>query len=500
MSDAVKGGAMRISISGRFIIGFADGDHFVYENGEVVYENDRIVFVGHGYAGHADTAIDYGDAIISPGFIDLDALADIDHAILDCWGAPDRLRGMRWSEDYFRSGRRDVFSREDQAQNRRYALAQLLLNGITTALPIAAETYKAWAETYDEFADIVAIGDELGIRLYLGPSYRSGVNVTRADGTPDVMWDEPLGEEGLRQAIAFVRAFDGANGGLARGMLAPARIETVTLDLLRASKRASDELGCPIRLHAAQSRTEIAFLDRWYGKTPIELLHEIGFLGPRTLIPHAIYLRGRHGLPPGDNDEVRLLAESGTSVIYCPLANARYGGQLESYDEYRAAGVNIAMGTDTFPPDMIQALALGHYLAKAVAEDAAAADFADLYRALTLGGAAALGRDDLGRLAPGAKADITVVDLSALRTGPIADPIRSLVMNCTGSCVRDVIVDGRHVVRDRAIPGLDGEALRGWAQAYFDRYQSAFSAWDYRRRPTEELFPVSFPTVAQPRT
>lgn len=489
---------MRTRLGARFVVGFAGGDHVVYENGEVVYEDDRVVFVGHGYSGHADAAFDYGDAIVGPGFIDLDALADIDHAILDCWGMPDRLRGMRWSEDYFRHGRHDVFSREEQAENRRYALAQLLLNGITTAMPIAAETSKAWAETYEEFADIVAIGGELGIRLYLGPSYRSGVNVTRGDGTPDVLWDEALGEEGLRQAIAFVRDYDGANGGLARGMLAPARIETVALDLLRDSKRASDELGCPIRLHAAQSQTEIAYLDRWYGKTPVQLLHEIGFLGPRTLIPHAIYLRGRHGLPPGELDEVRLLAESGTSVIYCPLANAHYGGQLDSFDVYREAGVNFALGTDTFPPDMIQALALGHYLAKAVSDDAAVADFADLYRAMTLGGAAALGRDDLGRLEPGAKADITVVDLSAIRTGPIADPIRTVIMNCTGHCVRDVIVDGRHVVRERAIPGLDEDGLRAWAQDYFDRYQAAFSAWDYRRRPTAELFPASFRTIAHP--
>lgn len=486
---------MRTGIRAKFVVGFLGNDHVVYERGEVVYEGESILFAGHGFPGDVDRAIDAGDAIVGPGFIDLDALADIDHAILDCWGEPVRLRGMRWSEDYVRSGRHDVFNRDDQAQNRRYALVQLLLNGITTALPIAAETSKSWAETYEEFADIVAIGRELAIRLYLGPSYRAGVNVTRTDGTPGVLWDEERGRQGFREAVAFAREFDGANDGLVRGMLAPARIETMTPDLLRDSKRASDELDCPLRLHAAQSRTEIAFLHHWYGKTPIELLHELAFLGPRTLIPHAIYLRGRHGLPPAGQDEVRLLADSGTSVIYCPLANARYGGTLESFDAYREAGVTIGLGTDTFPPDMIQAMALAHYAGKATSEDAAAAGFADLYRALTLGGAAALGRADLGRLAPGAKADITVVDLSALRTGPIDDPIRTLMLNCTGSCVRDVIVNGRHVVQNRTIPGLDIDSLRGWAQDYFDRYKAAFSRWDYRQRPTEALFPASFPMI-----
>ncbi|HEU0114895.1 MAG TPA: amidohydrolase family protein, partial [Thermomicrobiales bacterium] len=299
-------------------------------------------------------------------------------------------------------------------------------------------------------------------------------------------------------AVRFVRAFDGANGGLVRGMLAPARIETMTLDLLRESKRASDELGCPIRLHAAQGTRELAFLERRHGKTPIELLHEIGFLGPRTLIPHAQYLRGRAGVPIGAQDEVALLAESGTSVVYCPLTNAQYGGLLDTFTAYREAGVNIALGTDTFPPDMIQAMATGHNLEKIATGRLDAASFADLYRAMSLGGAKALGRDDLGRLAPGAKADITIVDLSALRTGPIDDPIRMLCMNCHGDCVRDVIVSGRHVVQNRAIPGVDIPQLRAAANAYFARYKQAYAAWDVRHGTPDDLFPSSFRTIAPP--
>jgi 8-oxoguanine deaminase len=76
-----------------------------------------------------------------------------------------------------------------------------------------------------------------------------------------------------------------------------------------------------------------------------------------------------------------------------------------------------------------------------------------------------LGRDDLGRLAPGSKADIIVIDLSPLRTGPIEDPIRTLLMNANGRDVKTVIVDGRTVVEDGVIPGLDVEATRRRAQA-----------------------------------
>ena len=120
-----------------------------------------------------------------------------------------------------------------------------------------------------------------------------------------------------------------------------------------------------------------------------------------------------------------------------------------------------------------------------------------MYRAATLGGARMLGRDDLGRLAPGPKADITVVDLSTLRTGPIDDPIRTMVMNANGAQVKTVIVDGRTVVENGAVPGVDVEALRRRAQAYFETYKAAYSEWDYLRRPTEVLFPPSFRTITR---
>lgn len=488
---------MTTKITGRFVIGFDGKDHVVYEDGEVVYERDRVRFVGHDYPGRVDETIDAGEAVVSPGFIDLDALADIDHALIDSWQPADLARGLQWSEDYFRHRRHDVFGREDEAFQRRYALSQLLLNGITTAMPIAAETHKGWAETTDQFAEVVDIAGELGLRMYLGPSYRSGVNVARSDGTPTVLWGEALGEAGLRGAVEFIKRFDGAHDGRIRGCLLPCRIETCTLDVLRETKRWSDELGCLVRIHAAQGPLELRFLEQWYGKAPVELLHDLGLLGPRVLLPHAIYIKGSREVDDDRPDELPLLAEAGTSVIHCPLISIRHGRVLESFDRYRAAGVNVALGTDTFPPDMIRVMDVGSNLAKLVARDQSAGAAADFFRAATLGGARALGRDDLGRLAPGAKADITVIDLSQLRTGPIDDPIRTLLYNTTGNQVRTVIVDGRVVVRDGAIPGLDVDAMRDRAQRYFATMTSAYAERDYLRRPAGALFPRSFRSIAR---
>jgi cytosine/adenosine deaminase-related metal-dependent hydrolase len=480
---------MTTKLTARFVIGYDRGDHAIYPDGEVVYEGDTIRFVGHNYPGPVDTVLDFGDAVISPGFIDLDALADIDHAILDTWLDPDRLLGQRWSEAYFHGERRETFSFEDELFKRRYALVQLILNGITTAMPIAAEFYRAWCETYDEFAATADIAGELGLRMYLGPSYRGGVNVTRADGTPAVLWDEPLGEAGLDDAARFIRDFDGTYGGLIRGALLPARIETNTLAVLRRTKALSDEFACPVRLHAAQGAQEVRFLREWYDKRPLELLRELDFLGPRVLIPHAT------ALGDGGDADLPLLADSGTSVVHCPLISIRHGGALRSFDRYRRLGINLALGTDTFPPDMIRVMDYGSNIGKLVDGDQASSTAANFFRAATLGGARALGRDDLGRLAPGAKADITVVDLSVLHSGPIDDPIRTMLYNTGGASVRTVIINGRTVMHDRRIPGVDEAAMRERAQHFFDDYKRAYTARDFRQRHPDDLFPPSFPVV-----
>jgi cytosine/adenosine deaminase-related metal-dependent hydrolase len=176
----------------------------------------------------------------------------------------------------------------------------------------------------------------------------------------------------------------------------------------------------------------------------------------------------------------------------------RHGGLLDSFDRYRALDINLALGTDTVPPDMIRVMDYGSLAGKIVAHDQTATSAADLFRAATLGGATALGRDDLGRLAPGAKADITVVSLASLRSGPFDDPVRTMLYNTTGADVSTVVVNGRTILEDGSIPGIDVDELRERAQRYFDVYRASYTERDFRGRATDDLFPPSFPIVQRP--
>jgi cytosine/adenosine deaminase-related metal-dependent hydrolase len=278
-------------------------------------------------------------------------------------------------------------------------------------------------------------------------------------------------------------------------MLAPERIETITPDLLRASKRWSDELDCPIRLHAAQGPYEFGEIRRRHAKTPIQFLADIGFLGPRTSIPHAVYVTGSRVAAGAAGDDLGLLAESGTTVIHCPVIMARYNEGLESFGRYQRAGVRLALGTDTFPPDMLQNIRVGSYLARVIDQSPRGNTFADFFRAATLGGAQALGRPDLGRLTPGAKADLIVIRLDAFHFGVLDDPIRTLFISGTGHDVQTVIINGKVVMQDRVIPGVDLDALQAHATRYFANFKTGYLERDYRQLPPEQLFPTSFPIV-----
>ncbi|WP_037366937.1 chlorohydrolase family protein [Amycolatopsis orientalis] len=482
---------MRTRINARFVVAHDGQDHVVHEHGEVVYDGDRIVHAGSPFEGTADVEIDEGDALVGPGFVDLNALGDIDHAVFDTHQPPALASGLAWSEDYV-GRRREVFTPGERATIRELAFQQLLLNGITTAMPIASEIYTSWAENYDDLAAAAASAARLGLRVYLGPSFRASVPIVDARGEPGVFEDLALGEHGLAEAVRFAQDFDGASDGLVRAALLPSRVENQTTGLLQRAKEASDDNGWPIRLHAGQTLSEVDAIAHRHALRPIEYLDAIGFLGPRTAIPHAWAVDGHSQLPASGHADLDRLARSGTTVVFCPMAVARFGVVLESFDRYRAHGVAMAMGTDTAPPDMVRAMDTGMVLTKAVERVKSAGSAADLYRAATLGGAHALGRADLGRLSPGAQADLVSFDLSAPHFGPVDDPIRSLVMNGNGRDVRRVVVAGRTTVEHGRVVGVDHERSRAQAQAIHDKYRASYPERDRLRRPEHELFPPSF--------
>ena len=153
----------------------------------------------------------------------------------------------------------------------------------------------------------------------------------------------------------------------------------------------------------------------------------------------------------------------------------------------------MGLGTDTFPQDMIEEMRWAALGCKWIDRDANRGTARDVFNAATLGGARALGRSDIGRLAPGAKADIIIVDLHRLHSGPVDDPIKTLVYAAAGSDVETVIVDGRTVLTGGKAPGVDEGALRQVACAAHRWQQAQFAAQNPSGKPSSVLFPTSYP-------
>jgi cytosine/adenosine deaminase-related metal-dependent hydrolase len=486
---------MKTKLKGKYVIGYDGFDHVLLKNAEVVFEKETIIYVGKNYPDEVDEIIDVGNAVISPGFIDLNALGDIDHDILHLEASTNRQKNLLWSERYIEKGHHEVMTEEEEAFKSLYAFSQLILHGVTTAMPITSVFYKKWAETYEEIAAAAKHAGNLGLRLYIGPSYQSGIRVVQPDGTIKLYWDEEAGRAGLQRAVQFVEEFDGAYNGLVRGMLAPERIECQTEESLKQTKYYSEKLGVPIKLHAAQGSFEYHTIVKEHGVTPIKYLYDLGFLGSKTGIPHGHFISGYSEAQTGQGDDLELLKETNTTVIHCPLIIGRHGSALETFAKYKRAGINLALGTDTFPPDIFQNIRTGSMLSRIQEKEVEDSSYADLFRAATIGAATFLGRDDLGRIAVGAKADIIAIDLDGFHMGVADDPIRTMFVSGTGRDVKLSIINGRIVMRDQKIPNLDLNEIKEKGKKYFDKMRKGYLERDYQQLSETELFPPSFKIV-----
>ncbi|RGP35594.1 amidohydrolase family protein [Pseudotabrizicola alkalilacus] len=474
----------RTALRAQWVLGHVHGGHCLIPGGEVVFEAGRILYVGTRFEGEVARRIDLGHALISPGLIDLDALSDLDTTLLAVDHSPGWAKGRVWPRSYVDRGPYEMYSLEELAFQKRFAFAQLLLNGITTAAPIASLFYREWGETVEEFTAAADAAGEMGLRVYLSPAYRSGGMVLEQPGQLEPVFDEARGMAGLQAAVDFITAQDGRHGGLVRGMLAPDRVETCTLPLLRRTVEAAADLNCKVRLHMAQGEMEVRTVQRLHGTTAPDWLARAGLLSDQLIAPHATN---------ATETDLAHYAAHGVSVVHCPLVSARFGSALRSFGRLKAAGINLCMGTDTAPADMLMNLMTGMLAARIADPQAPHQSSADFWDAATLGGARALGRDDLGRLVPGARADIAVFRLDDTVMTPAIDPITTLVAGGSGRVTLATFVDGWLSMRQGRVAGIDLGTAQPRAQAQFDRLVAKYPERSWQHPPVSELFPPSYP-------
>lgn len=484
--------------------GASPGDR-VTETAGIPADADNAVMGNAGEASNAPEVIDLGDGVLFPGFIDLDALVDIDHLLLDSWHSPEHALLLAGSAEHWRSRRTAILSPEERSTLRTFGLAQLALHGITSYMPIASEVHLEWNESADELRDMARASKELGLRGWLGPSYRSSVAAAEVDASGKasrtLVADDELGRQGLEQALAFADELIAANDPLLRPVLLPCRIETMSDDLLSATAEASSHREVLVRLHSLQQGWERTLIQESHGITPLDLIERLNLLNDRLLIPHALWTDRNPALggletPAKDSPDLRRIAEAGASVVHCPLTTFRYGGVLNTLSDYNAAGITMALGTDSFPPDLIRGMDVGVHSARGRFGHGSA-DYAQYINAATTGGAKALHRPDLGTIQEGATADFTAFSLDDFRDGVSEDPLRTLVLNGTARNAVFSMVAGRTIMRDGRLPGIDLDKLRTEAQGAFVKLREGYALRDQLGRGADTIFPSTFPMENQ---
>ena len=165
---------------------------------------------------------------------------------------------------------------------------------------------------------------------------------------------------------------------------------------------------------------------------------------------------------------------------------------MESFARYRAAGVNMSLGTDTNPQSVIEAMRWAAVVSKMMERHTEVTTAAHAFDAATLGGARALLRDDLGRIAPGAKADLVLWKASSWRMTPLRDPVKNIVFNASDEDVDRVYVNGRLVVEAGRVINADEGAILGALQAGGERMWPRMTKYDWAGRGADQLSPQTY--------
>jgi len=492
---------MRTKISASWIVGHDRGRHTLVRDGEVVFEGNTIVHVGAGFEGRVDRTIDATGKLVAPGFIDTHVHSGhrASHRLITDTGrpmyygqpfleisVPKEGKVVKGDPRYLKHG--DAGSEAAFQLNALFTVAELIRNGVTTFIE-----YGSQLRVQD--ALLAEVG-RLGSRAYLAPGYDCGRWVGDSEGRLKRVRNDRLGEEGLDVALQWIAAHDGTANGRVKGILVPREVETSSLDVLKRTVKAADDLKLPMATHAAYSVIEFYEVVKEHMMTPVELLDSIGMLRPTLNIGHGNFIADNPNLNYSVARDLALMGKAGATVSHCPINIVRRARVLDNWQKYATAGVNMSIGSDTYPRDMIMNMRTASYLGKIMSHTYFAATAGEVFEAATLGGAKSVGREDLGRLAPGALADIIVIDLSgrgSLRYGPVRDPVKSVVECGVGDDVDTVIVDGKVIMEAGLIPGVDFASIGAAAQAAGEQVWATLQDWDPLARTHEEACPWCYP-------
>ncbi len=416
-------------------------------DGDVLVRGRRIVAVGGDLsAARADVTIDARGCAVLPGFVQTHV-----HLCQTLFrGAADDLALLDWLK-------RRVWPMEaahDPTSLRasaRLGVAELIRGGTTSALTM---------ETVNHTEEVFRVVEETGFRATVGKCM-----MDKGEEVPAGLREES--EDSIRESLALLEKWHGRADGRVRYCFAPRFAVSCTRGLLERVAVLARERGVMIHTHASENLSESELVESETGMRNVVYLDSLGLSGPHVLLAHCVHL---------DGSEIGLLASKGTHVAHCPSSNMKLGSGVAPVSEMLAGGVSVTLGADGAPCnnrlDIFTEMRSAALLQK-VSCGADALPAARVLRMATLDGARALGLDgEIGSLEPGKLADITILELGRLHTTPRPEVVSTVVYAADARDVRDVLIDGRPVLRDGELQTLDEREVIAEAERQYELLKS----------------------------
>jgi 5-methylthioadenosine/S-adenosylhomocysteine deaminase len=382
---------------------------------DVRIEADTIQAIGPAgtLARPGEETLDCTDALVMPGLINVHT-----HAATALFrGLADDLPREFWADAYRVPGQ-ERFTPADFALSLRAACAEYLLNGITCI-----------ADRLADMENLAPIIEDSGLRAVVGETITDARGAAGWDAAERLI--ERYGCDPRRRIFAG---------------LAPHALDSCSDEFLARCASRAEHLGCRVFIHVAQCALEVARVrERGHGGA-LGCLRKAGLVGPHVVAAHVIYLT---------DDECDGWIEDGTAIAHCPASNLKIEARTAPIHRF-VGHVPVGLGTDWTATnnsnDMIVEARLAALVGKMIADDPTALSVRQMIRMLTIDGARVLGIDHLvGSVEVGKRADLTILDLSRLEMSPGHDLASNVLYAASVRSVRDVLVDGRILVRGGAL-------------------------------------------------
>ena len=409
-----------------------DHQDTLIERGAVAVSADRIVEVGPedtlSASYEAARTIDACGGIIMPGLVNTHT-----HVAMSLFrGLADDLPLSNWLNDYMFKAEAQWLNPESVYAGALLSCAEMLLSGTTTC-----------CDGYFFEGAVAQAVNEAGMRAILA----QGIVDFPAPGVPDP-------KKNIMVARQFIETWDGETSTITPGLFCHSPY-TCSEETLKEARKAADELGALFQIHVAETQKEVKEIQQSHGVSPVQYLDRIGVLNAQTLLVHAIWV---------DEADIACMADHGLGVSVTTESEMKLASGIAPIPEFLKKGIAVGIGTDGSASnnnlDMFQEMDMCAKLHKVNRLDPTVLNAKEVLALATRGSAEAIGLgNQIGSLEKDKKADLIIIDTRKPHLTPLYDPASQLVYAANGSDVRDVIIDGKLVVSNRALLTFDIEPI-----------------------------------------